>query len=60
MKQINVECLVKTFNISRRRSGFIGAATGLFHRDYDIIRALDEISFSIGEGEKTAQVTLNW
>ena len=59
MKLISVENLVKTYRISRRRAGIIGAASGLFRRDYQIIRALDSISFEMGQGELVGYIGPN-
>ncbi|MCP4750523.1 MAG: ATP-binding cassette domain-containing protein [Proteobacteria bacterium] len=59
MKQIIVEDLVKTYRISKRRQGIFGAAVGLFHRDYQTIRALDGIDFILDQGELVGYIGPN-
>ncbi len=51
MPQITVENLTRTFRIAKRRPGLRGALSGLFHREYNTVHALDDISFSMDEGE---------
>ncbi len=51
MSYIIVENLVKHFQIAKRKPGLLGAFKGVVHRKYKIIKALDEISFSIEPGE---------
>ena len=48
---IEVKDLRKTFKVARREGGFKEAVKALFHREYEEIRALDGISFSIGDAE---------
>jgi ABC-2 type transport system ATP-binding protein len=59
MSQIVVESLVKTFRISRRDAGLWGSVKGLFTRDYREVRALDAVSFSIGQGELVGYIGPN-
>lgn len=51
MPQIEVHSLCKTFRISQRNPGLAGALKGLFKRNYVYKKAIDDISFSIEEGE---------
>ncbi|NLA57831.1 MAG: ATP-binding cassette domain-containing protein [Firmicutes bacterium] len=51
MTQIVVHSLQKTFKVPRRQAGLRQAVRGIFKREYNSIRALDGISFEIGEGE---------
>lgn len=51
MSYIIVENLVKHFRIAKRKAGLLGAFKGVVYRKYKIIKALDEISFSIEPGE---------
>lgn len=51
MAKIEVNGLSKTFKISRRNSGLSGALKGLIKREYTYKKALDDVSFSIEEGE---------
>lgn len=48
---IQVEHLRKEFRIARRKEGTLGALRGLFSRDYEIRKAVDDVSFTIRRGE---------
>jgi len=48
---IDAEHISKTFKIARRDAGFGKAVGALFKRDYTYIHALDDVSFSIPDGE---------
>jgi ABC-2 type transport system ATP-binding protein len=48
---IYVEQLRKYFTVSRRRHGFWGALAGIVSADRRLIRAVDDISFSVAPGE---------
>lgn len=43
--------LTKVFRTYKKKPGLLGAFRGLFHREYTEMRAVDEVSFSIQEGE---------
>lgn len=51
MEIIQIENLSKHFKVLNRREGILGAARDLFSTDFRIIKAVDDISFSIQEGE---------
>jgi viologen exporter family transport system ATP-binding protein len=51
MPVIDVHGLTKSFRSYKKRPGLNGAIKGLFHRDYETIPAVKDISFAIGEGE---------
>lgn len=51
MFPIVVENLCKTFSIPERSTGLWGAVRGLFSRKNRILKALDDISFSVKEGD---------
>ena len=51
MPQIIVENLVKTFKVAERSAGLWGALTGVVRRRYRTVTALNDISFSMNEGE---------
>ena len=48
---IAVNNLTKTYKVARRSAGFGEACRALFRREYELIRALDDVSFTIGDGE---------
>ncbi|MCS7338519.1 MAG: ABC transporter ATP-binding protein [Verrucomicrobiae bacterium] len=51
MAAIEVNGLTKVFRTYRKEPGLIGAIKGLFHRKYELVRAVDQISFKIEVGE---------
>ena len=59
VEQIIVENLVKTFSVSVRRAGTLGALAGLLRRQVREVRALDGVSFSIGQGELVGYIGPN-
>ena len=48
---IAVNNISKTYHVRRRSAGFAAACRSLFQREYDEIRALDDVSFTIEDGE---------
>ena len=50
-KIIEVKDLCKTFRIHKRATGFKGAVKDVFHPTYELKKAVDNVSFSIHEGE---------
>ena len=56
---ITVEHITKTYRIARRDAGFLNACKSLFHREYDEIRPLDDISFTIQDGEMVGYIGPN-
>lgn len=48
---IEVDGLCKTFKVAQRSSGMKEAVKALFHREYKLIDALDNVSFNISRGE---------
>jgi ABC-2 type transport system ATP-binding protein len=49
---IDVAGLSKTYKVQRRPPGLMAALRSLVHRNYEEVRALDNVSFHIGEGER--------
>jgi viologen exporter family transport system ATP-binding protein len=48
---VHVDNLLKVFDVPEREAGLLAAAKGLVRRKTREVRAVDEISFSIGPGE---------
>jgi ABC-2 type transport system ATP-binding protein len=48
---IEVEKLEKTFRVARHHRGLLGSFRNLVETDYDLVRAVDGVSFSISAGE---------
>ncbi|MFC1936737.1 ATP-binding cassette domain-containing protein [Chloroflexota bacterium] len=51
MSLIEIRSLSKHFKVLNRREGLKGAFLDLFSGDYRLVKAVDDISFSIDEGE---------
>ena len=51
MSFIEVNNICKTFKVAQRKSGFTEAIKSFFKREYKYIKAIENISFSIDEGE---------
>ena len=48
---IQVTHLVKHFQIHRKNPGLANTLRGLFRREYETVRAVDDVSFSVAQGE---------
>jgi ABC-2 type transport system ATP-binding protein len=59
INMIQVEHMNKTFKVAKRSAGFSQAIKALFHRETETIRALSDISFSIGDGEMVGYIGPN-
>src|SRR5439155_8226192 len=46
--------LTKTYRVSQKKEGFLGALRGLYRREYREVRAVDGVSFTIEPGEMVA------
>lgn len=51
MNVIQAEALTKTFKVTKRRSGLRGALAGLVCPKTSIVTAVEDVNFSIGQGE---------
>lgn len=52
---IQVEHLVKTYRVNRKQGvGLWSSVRDLFRREYKLVRAVDDLSFAIAEGEMVA------
>lgn len=56
---IQVDKLCKYFRTFQRREGVWGSIKDLFHREYQTIKAVDQISFSIQAGERVGYIGAN-
>lgn len=54
MAIIEVHKLAKHYQVYRKNPGWLASLTGLFHREYNIVRAVKEVSFQIERGEMVA------
>jgi ABC-2 type transport system ATP-binding protein len=54
MPIIEAQDLTKTYRIFRKKAGFGAALRGLFHRQYQEVRAVDGVRFTIEPGEMVA------
>lgn len=59
MAQIEVKDLVKEYQRKRNPEGFLASLGSMFHTDYEVVRAVDHISFSIEKGEAVGYVGPN-
>lgn len=48
---ISVSHLTKHYEVHKKEPGFVGSVRSLFARTYETVKAVDDISFTIGEGE---------
>ena len=51
--------ICKTYKVAKRNSGFGEAVKTFFHRDYETVTALDNVSFSIQDGETVGYIGPN-
>ena len=56
---IGVRQLTKTFRVARRHVGAVGSLRGLFAPRQEVVRAVDNLSLSIGAGERVAFIGPN-
>lgn len=59
MAQIELKGICKTFKVSQRPEGRFGMLRGAFARSTRVIKALEEITFKIGEGELVGYIGPN-
>ena len=48
---IDLKNLSKHFKVYKKQPGFMGSLKGLFKREYNTVKAVDDVSFSINQGE---------
>ena len=56
---IRMEHVCKTYRIAKRGAGFTEACKALFHREYEKIQALRDVSFTINDGEMVGYIGPN-
>ena len=56
---IEFQQINKTYRVARRQAGMGNAVKAFFHREYDIIHALNDVSFSIQDGEMVGYIGPN-
>jgi ABC-2 type transport system ATP-binding protein len=59
MSFIEVDHVSKNFRIFKNRPGFLGSVVSLFHREYTLKRAVEDISFSLEKGEISGYIGPN-
>lgn len=56
---ITMEHVCKSYRIAKRNPGFTAACKALFHREYETIHALCDVSFTINDGEMVGYIGPN-
>lgn len=56
---ITMQDVCKTYKVSKRDAGFSSAFKALFHKEYELIHALDGVSFTIRDGEMVGYIGPN-
>lgn len=56
---ITMQHVCKTYKVSKRDAGFSSAFKALFHKEYEYIHALDDVSFTISDGEMVGYIGPN-
>ena len=56
---ITMEHVCKSYKIAKRNAGFGEACKALFHREYEEIHALSDVSFTIDDGEMVGYIGPN-
>ena len=56
---ITMEHVCKSYRIAKRNAGFGEACRAFFHREYEVVHALSDVSFSISDGEMVGYIGPN-
>ncbi|HEX9062369.1 MAG TPA: ATP-binding cassette domain-containing protein, partial [Clostridia bacterium] len=56
---IKLKNICKAFKVARRNAGFSEAFKAMFNKKYDLIKALDNVSFEMNEGEMVGYIGPN-
>jgi ABC-2 type transport system ATP-binding protein len=58
-KTITVENLTKEFKTPQKKEGIVGSLSSIFNKQYTTYKAVDDVSFSIGNGELVGMLGSN-
>lgn len=56
---ITMENVCKSYKVAKRNAGFKEACRSLFHKEYEYVQALDNVSFTINDGEMVGYIGPN-
>ena len=56
---ITAQHVSKTYRVSKRDAGFTSAFKALFHKEYEYVHALNDVSFTISDGEMVGYIGPN-
>ncbi len=56
---IELKHIMKTFKVSRRNAGLKEAAKSFVKKDFTVVRALNDLSFTVGDGEMVGYIGPN-
>jgi ABC-2 type transport system ATP-binding protein len=56
---ISVDALSKHYRSFKRREGILGGLRNLFHREYQTVKAVENVNFEIGRGEMVGYIGPN-
>lgn len=56
---ITLTHVCKTYKVSKRDAGFSSACKALFHKEYEYVTALNDVSFTISDGEMVGYIGPN-
>lgn len=56
---IEMKHVTKTFKVAKRNAGFSAAVKSLFKKEYTYIKALQDVSFTVGDGEMVGYIGPN-
>lgn len=56
---ITAQHISKTYKVSKRDAGFSSAFKALFHKEYEYVHALNDVSFTIPDGEMVGYIGPN-
>lgn len=56
---IKLDGITKTYKLRKRQSGLGNAISSFFSREYETVRALDDVSFSVADGEMVGYIGPN-